>query len=86
MEKEEKLEIAIRPALIEEYIGQKEVKDNMKVFIEAAKIRGESLDHVLLYGPPQETSKHHPRQERCQRTHQQGEKKILPISIAFGYG
>lgn len=52
MEKEEKLEIAIRPALIEEYIGQKEVKDNMKVFIEAAKIRGESLDHVLLYGPP----------------------------------
>ena len=52
METEEKLEIAIRPALIEEYIGQKEVKDNMKVFIEAAKIRGESLDHVLLYGPP----------------------------------
>lgn len=52
MEKEEKLEIAIRPAIIEEYIGQKEVKDNMKVFIEAAKIRGESLDHVLLYGPP----------------------------------
>ena len=44
METEEKLEIAIRPALIEEYIGQKEVKDNMKVFIEAAKIRGESLD------------------------------------------
>ena len=52
METEEKLEIAMRPALIEEYIGQKEVKDNMKVFIEAAKIRGESLDHVLLYGPP----------------------------------
>lgn len=52
MKTEEKLEIAIRPALIEEYIGQKEVKDNMKVFIEAAKIRGESLDHVLLYGPP----------------------------------
>lgn len=52
METEEKLEIAIRPALIEEYIGQKEVKDNMKVFIEATKIRGESLDHVLLYGPP----------------------------------
>lgn len=52
MKQEEKLDIAIRPALIEEYIGQKEVKDNMKVFIEAAKIRGESLDHVLLYGPP----------------------------------
>lgn len=52
MEKDEKLEIAIRPSLIEEYIGQQEVKENMKVFIEAAKIRGESLDHVLLYGPP----------------------------------
>lgn len=45
-------EQSIRPSLIEEYIGQKEVKDNMKVFIEAAKMRGESLDHVLLYGPP----------------------------------
>ena len=49
---EEKIEQSIRPALIEEYIGQSEVKENMKVFIEAAKIRGESLDHVLLYGPP----------------------------------
>lgn len=49
---EEKLEQSIRPSLIEEYIGQSEVKENMKVFIEAAKIRGESLDHVLLYGPP----------------------------------
>src|SRR5699024_4269613 len=39
-------------ALIDEYIGQTEVKENMKVFIEAAKIRHESLDHVLLYGPP----------------------------------
>lgn len=52
MEKEEKYEQSIRPSLIEEYIGQSEVKENMKVFIEAAKIRGESLDHVLLYGPP----------------------------------
>lgn len=49
---EEKIEQSIRPSLIEEYIGQSEVKENMKVFIEAAKIRGESLDHVLLYGPP----------------------------------
>ncbi len=42
----------IRPSRLEEYIGQSEVKDNMKIFIEAAKIREESLDHVLLYGPP----------------------------------
>lgn len=49
---DEKIEQSIRPSLIEEYIGQSEVKENMKVFIEAAKIRGESLDHVLLYGPP----------------------------------
>ncbi len=46
------VESSIRPARIEEYIGQKEVKENIKVFIEAAKIRDESLDHVLLYGPP----------------------------------
>ena len=42
----------IRPSKIDEYIGQTEVKENMKIFIEAAKMRGESLDHVLLYGPP----------------------------------
>ncbi|MCI5733560.1 MAG: Holliday junction branch migration DNA helicase RuvB [Tenericutes bacterium] len=42
----------IRPSKINEYIGQTEVKENMKIFIEAAKMRGESLDHVLLYGPP----------------------------------
>ncbi len=42
----------IRPQSIEEYIGQSEVKQNLKIFIKAAKIRGESLDHTLLYGPP----------------------------------
>ena len=42
----------IRPSKIDEYIGQTKVKENMKIFIEAAKMRGESLDHVLLYGPP----------------------------------
>ena len=46
------VESSIRPARIDEYIGQKEVKENIKVFIEAAKIIDESLDHVLLYGPP----------------------------------
>ena len=45
-------ENSIRPLTIDEYIGQPEVKENIKVYIEAAKMRGESLDHVLLYGPP----------------------------------
>lgn len=42
----------LRPKTLDDYIGQDKVKENLKVFIEAAKIRGESLDHVLLYGPP----------------------------------
>ena len=46
------IEFSLRPKRLSEYIGQEKVKDNMKVFIEAAKARGESLDHVLLYGPP----------------------------------
>lgn len=50
--KEIEFESSIRPLLIDEYIGQTELKENMKVFIGAAKIRNESLDHVLLYGPP----------------------------------
>src|SRR5574344_76583 len=50
--KEEELEKSIRPKTLKEYIGQKLVKENMKVYIEAAKKRGEPLDHVLLYGPP----------------------------------
>lgn len=43
---------SLRPVDFDGYIGQTEVKDNMKIYIEAAKKRGESLDHVLLYGPP----------------------------------
>lgn len=42
----------IRPETIEEYIGQTDVKENIKIFVEAAKMRNEPLDHVLLYGPP----------------------------------
>lgn len=42
----------IRPQSIDEYVGQSEVKDNLKIFIKAAKMRGEPLDHTLLYGPP----------------------------------
>lgn len=49
---EEKLENSLRPKTLDEYIGQDKVKENMKIYIEAAKKRGESLDHCLFYGPP----------------------------------
>ena len=49
---EEMSELSLRPKKLSEYIGQTKVKENMKVYIEAAKKRGEALDHVLLYGPP----------------------------------
>ncbi len=49
---EKRLENTIRPQKLDEYIGQDKVKENMKVYIEAAKKRREALDHVLLYGPP----------------------------------
>ena len=49
---EERLENSLRPKLLDEYIGQDKVKENMKIYIEAAQKRGEPLDHVLLYGPP----------------------------------
>ncbi len=42
----------LRPQYIKDYVGQEEVKENIKIFIDAAKMRNESLDHVLLYGPP----------------------------------
>ena len=45
-------EQSLRPQSLDDYIGQQEIKENLRVFIEAAKMRGESLDHVLLYGPP----------------------------------
>lgn len=45
-------DMTLRPKTLEEYVGQYAVKDNLKIFIEAAKKREESLDHVLLYGPP----------------------------------
>ena len=46
------LDNSLRPKRLDEYIGQEKAKENLKIFIEAAKKRGESLDHVLLYGPP----------------------------------
>ena len=45
-------DLSIRPSTLSEYVGQKEVKDNVEIFIKAAKMRNEPLDHVLLYGPP----------------------------------
>ena len=50
--KEESFESAIRPTSIDEYVGQTEIKENLNIFIRAAKMRDEALDHVLLYGPP----------------------------------
>ncbi len=49
---EEKIDAGIRPVDFDNYIGQDKLKDNLKIYIEAAKKRNESLDHVLLYGPP----------------------------------
>lgn len=49
---EQKSEYNLRPQYLSEYIGQKKVKDNLHIFIEAAKKRNEPLDHLLLYGPP----------------------------------
>ena len=43
---------SIRPSRLEEFVGQRALRDNLKVFIEAARTRGEALDHVLFYGPP----------------------------------
>lgn len=46
------IELTLRPRVLSEYIGQEKAKENLSVFIEAARLRGECLDHVLLYGPP----------------------------------
>ncbi len=46
------IENSLRPKRLEEYVGQDKIKENLKIYIEAAKQRGEPLDHTLLYGPP----------------------------------
>ncbi|MGN0554499.1 MAG: Holliday junction branch migration DNA helicase RuvB [Candidatus Fimenecus sp.] len=46
------VELSLRPKTLNDYIGQEKAKENLKIYIEAAKARGEQLDHVLLYGPP----------------------------------
>ncbi len=49
---EEGFDSSLRPARLQDYVGQERIKENLKIFIEAARGRGESLDHVLFYGPP----------------------------------
>ncbi len=51
-EEEYKIENSLRPKLLADYIGQEKIKSKLKVYMDAAKLRGESLDHVLFYGPP----------------------------------
>ncbi|MBB6692312.1 Holliday junction branch migration DNA helicase RuvB [Cohnella xylanilytica] len=52
MMEDQAAEFSLRPRYLAEYIGQSQAKDNLKIYIEAAKLRNEALDHVLLYGPP----------------------------------
>ncbi len=49
---DEDIEVSLRPRTLSEYVGQSKAKENLEIFIEAAKMRNESLDHILLYGPP----------------------------------
>ncbi|MDD6672492.1 MAG: AAA family ATPase, partial [Eubacteriales bacterium] len=49
---DEEIENSLRPTRLNEYIGQEKVKENLSIYIKAARLRGEPLDHVLLYGPP----------------------------------
>lgn len=49
---EDSFEVSLRPQMLADYVGQKEIKENLDIFIKAAKMRGEVLDHTLLYGPP----------------------------------
>ena len=51
-EEDKKIEGTLRPQYLKDYIGQEKIKSTLKVFIDAAKSRGEALDHVLFYGPP----------------------------------
>lgn len=51
-EEDKKIEGSLRPINLDQYIGQSKIKENLKIYIEAAKLRGDSLDHILFYGPP----------------------------------
>ena len=52
IEEDAKIEGTLRPQLLKDYVGQEKIKENLKVYIEAAKQRKDALDHVLFYGPP----------------------------------
>src|SRR5699024_5086219 len=52
MMEDQESELSLRPRYLSEYIGQNQIKQNLNIYIEAAKMREEALDHVLLYGPP----------------------------------
>ena len=52
LEEDVKNDANLRPQTLDEYIGQEKAKSNLKIYIEAARQRGDSLDHVLFYGPP----------------------------------
>ena len=62
---EEILDRAIRPKLLTEYVGQPHVREQMEIFIQAAKQRGDALDHLLIFGPP--VGENHHGQHRGQR-------------------
>lgn len=51
-EKDKELDIKLRPLQFKDFSGQKQIVENLEIFVKAAKMRGESLDHVLLHGPP----------------------------------
>ena len=51
-EEEQNIELNLRPKRLQEYIGQSQVKQNLEIAVEAARSRGDALDHVLLFGPP----------------------------------
>ncbi len=61
---EEAADRAIRPKLLAEYVGQPQVRSQMEIFIQAAKLRGDALDHLLIFGPP--VGENHPGQYRRQ--------------------
>ena len=65
IEDDHEVEYSLRPRTLSEYIGQDQVKENLHIFIQAAKMRQEALDHVLLYGPPG-LGQNHPVPNHCQ--------------------
>lgn len=65
-EEDIKLEGSLRPQTLDDYIGQSKIKENLKVYITAAKQRGDALDHVLFYGPPR-TGQDHAGRNHSQR-------------------